>query len=95
MRVLVKGKAGRYLSLMSSFVENFGKLIEKEGAHVSSELASAILDSTVEWASLAERLVFELEKTGLIELDPKLGEDYQKACLEEPEKYRSMISEAE
>jgi len=80
---------------MTNPVENFEEMIEKEGQQVSSELTAAILDSVVEWASLAERLVFELEKTGLIGVDPKLAEDYQKACLEEPKKYQAMIPKAE
>lgn len=66
-------------------------LLRESGDTVPSEVAGAFLDATKAWARLAEKLMFELEKTGLTVMDPKLSDDYREACEDETRRYRELL----
>lgn len=58
--------------------------------NVGYETAAAIYDTASVWASLAERLMFAVEREGMWSLDPSLSKEYSSACLEEPSKFSTL-----
>ena len=69
-------------------------LLRESGGTVPSEVAGAFLDAAKAWAGLSEKLMFELEKTGLTALDPELADDYRQACEDEMRRYRELAAVA-
>jgi hypothetical protein len=74
--------------------EYYERLLKTDGKIVEYEVAAAIYDTARLWATLAESLMFAIEKEGLWSLAPDLTKEYNSACLEEPVKFSTPSSPA-